>query len=136
MRESYRYLTLFGATLDRDLVDDVWLKHIPSKVSLMVWRLLRNRLPTGDNLSRRGVLHSDASICAAGCDVAETALHLFIKCDFSSRFWTEVWFWLGIYDVSPGDLRNHFLQFTRMAGMPRTSHMFLKIIWCAVVWVI
>ena len=103
-RESYRFLTLSGVTLDRDIVDDVWLKHIPSKVSLMVWRLLRNRLPTRDNLARRGILHSDASTCAAGCDVSESALHLFINCDYSSRLWTNVRFWLGIYEVSPGDL--------------------------------
>jgi hypothetical protein len=50
VHESYRYLTLHGVTLDRDLAEDMWLKHIPTKVSLMVWRLLRNRLPTRDNL--------------------------------------------------------------------------------------
>jgi hypothetical protein len=50
VRESYRYLTLHDVTLDRDLADDVWLKHIPTKVSLMVWRLLRNILPTRNNL--------------------------------------------------------------------------------------
>jgi hypothetical protein len=44
--------------------------------------------------------------------------------------------WLGIYDVSPSDLRNHFQQFTTMAGMPRTSYLFLKIIWCVVVWIL
>lgn len=34
----------------------VWNKVIPSKVVGMVWRLLQNRLPTVDNLIRRGKL--------------------------------------------------------------------------------
>jgi len=136
VRESYRYLTLSGITLDRDRVDDVWLKHIPTKVSLMVWRLLRNRLPTRDNLLRRGVIQANAATCATGCDVSETAEHLFFNCAFSSRLWTDTRVWLGIYDVSPGNPRDHFQQFTKMAGMPRTSYLYLKIIWCAAVWVI
>jgi len=108
VRESYHYITLSGVTMDRNLADDVWLKHLPSKVSLMVWRLLRNRLPTRDNLLRRGVIHIDASTCAAGCGASETTLHLFLKCDVSSRLWIDVRLWLGIYDVSLGDLRNYF----------------------------
>jgi len=46
VKESYRYITDTDETLDRTLVDDVWLKQIPSKVSLLVWRLLLNRLLT------------------------------------------------------------------------------------------
>jgi len=136
VRESYWYLTLSGITLDRECVDDVWLKHIPTKVSLMVWRLLRNRLRTRDNLLRRGVVQANAATFATGCDVSETVEHLFFNCAFSSRLWTDTRMWLGIYDVSPGNPRNHFQQFTKMAGMPRTSYLYLKIIWCAAVWVI
>ncbi|XP_039685099.1 uncharacterized protein [Medicago truncatula] len=111
VRESYRYLTLSGVNTDRNMVDDVWHKHIPSKVSLMVWRLFRNRLPTRDNLIRRGTLHLDASTCVTGCGASETALHLFLLCDLSSTLWLEVRLWLGIYAVSPADLRQHFQQF-------------------------
>ena len=52
VRESYRYITNLDVMIDRTLVDDVWFKQVPSKVSLLVWRLFRNRLPTKDNLLR------------------------------------------------------------------------------------
>ncbi|RHN78641.1 putative reverse transcriptase zinc-binding domain-containing protein [Medicago truncatula] len=55
VREAYRFLTNNGELVDMTLVDDVWHKHIPSKVSLFVWRLLCNRLPTIDSLVRRSL---------------------------------------------------------------------------------
>ena len=33
-------------------------------------------------------------------------------------------------------LRQHFIQFTSMAGLPRFTHTFLKIIWFASIWVL
>jgi len=59
VKESYRYITNSDVMTNRTIVDDVWLKQIPSKVSLLVWRLLQNRLPTKDNLFRRGVINGD-----------------------------------------------------------------------------
>jgi len=47
-----------------------------------------------------------------------------------------VWKWLGISLVPSDELRHHFIQFAKMAGMPRFSHLFLRIIWFATVWMI
>jgi hypothetical protein len=38
----------------------IWNKIAPLKVSLFAWRLLNNRLPTKDNLFRRGMTHLDS----------------------------------------------------------------------------
>jgi len=81
MRESYRFITNNDDMLDRTLVDDVWHKTIPSKVSVLVWRLLRNRVPTKDNLSHRGVLAPNDTACVGGCGATETAQHLFLHCN-------------------------------------------------------
>jgi len=117
-------------------VDDVWHKHIPSKVSLLVWQLLRNRLPTKDNLLRRGVFLPNDADYAAGCVASETTAYLFLTCDIFNDLWSKVWHWLGISSVPSADLRYYFLQFTKMAGMPRCFHLFLSVIWFAAVWVI
>jgi len=45
--------------------------------------LLRDRLPTTDNLIKRHILHPNAQLCV-GCGVIEDAKHLFLSCDF---FW-------------------------------------------------
>lgn len=136
VRESYRFITNNGIMLDRTLVDDVWHKTIPTKVSVLVWRLLRNRVPTKDNLLHRRVLASNDTACMGGCGEIETAQHLFLQCNMSKDLWYQVWDWLGILSVPAGELRHHFTQFTKMAGMPHFIHSYLNIIWFATVWVI
>jgi hypothetical protein len=101
-----------------------------------VWRLLRNRLPTKDNLVRRRVLPSDNAACVSGCGHLEMAKHLFLDCDIFSSIWSQVCRWLEISLVFPGDIRHHLHQFTNMAGLPRATHSFLKIIWFIYVWVL
>jgi len=136
VRGAYRFLTNSGELVDRTLVDDIWHKQIPSKVSLMVWRLLRDRLPTKDNLVRMCVLHIDDVTCVSGCGHLETAPHLFVTCNIFSSLWCHVWFWLAIDFVPSGDLRQHFLQFAKMVGLPRSTHVYFRIIWFASVWVL
>jgi hypothetical protein len=90
----------------------VWHKNIPSKVSLFVWRLLRNRLPTKDNLARRNILHSnDQLACVADCGDAETAQHIFLSCAISVNVWQHVRSWLGIDFVAPNMLDIILLSF-------------------------
>jgi hypothetical protein len=136
VREAYRFITTTGAEVNRSLVDNVWHKHIPSKVSLFVWRLLRNRLPTRDNLLRRNIIQDQGSVCVAGCEALETARHLFLLCTTSSLLWSYVLKWLGLVSVFSLDLRDHHLQFCSMAGLPRSTHSYLQGIWYACVWVI
>jgi len=136
VRDSYHFLTNSGEQVDRSFVDDVWHQNIPEKVSLFVWRLLRNRLPTKDNLMRRNIIHANDLACVNGCGVAETTTHLFIDCESASSLWTLVWNWLGITVVAPCQLRDHCIQVSFMAGMSHGTHSFFKVIWFACVWVI
>jgi len=137
MRESYRFITHSDDTVDKSLVDDVWHRDIPLKVSMLAWRLHCNRLTTKGNLLRRGGLLSTYITCAAaGCDSTKTSPHLFLHCDTSRELWSKVLNWIGIYLVAPDHLRHHFIQFTTMTALPRSSHLFFRTIWFATVWVI
>jgi len=40
VKGTYQYLTLSDTHLDRGPFDEVWLKQVPIKVSVFVWRLL------------------------------------------------------------------------------------------------
>jgi hypothetical protein len=46
-----------------ELFDAIWHKIAPLKVSICVWRLLRNRWPTKENSVRRGIISCDAQLC-------------------------------------------------------------------------
>jgi hypothetical protein len=74
VRDAYRFLTNSGEQMDRNLVADIWHRNIPTKVSLFVWRLLRNRIPTRDNLVRRNIIQQTGSLCPSGCDIMESAV--------------------------------------------------------------
>ena len=85
VKGTYHYLTSADAPPDRGLLDDVWHKQVPLKVSLFLWRLLRNRLPTKDNLVWRHILIAEDNTYVGGCGARETADHLLFRCDtFSS----------------------------------------------------
>ena len=63
MRGAYQILTdLASSTIDttRDLV---WHKQVPLKVSIVAWRLLKDRLPTRSNLHRRGIIPVEGDTC-------------------------------------------------------------------------
>jgi len=101
-----------------------------------VWRLLRNRLPTKDNLVQRRVVSLEDAVCVSGCGSQETATHLYLGCDIFGSLWSQVWLWLGISTASPRELRQHLTQFINMPGLHRSSHMFFRIIWFASVWIL
>lgn len=105
-------------------------------MSLFVWHLLHNRLPTQANLLRRNILPATNSLCVFGCEVLETGWHLFLECETSINLWSHVWQWLGLSSESPCELCDHHLQFSYMAGLPRCTQSFLKGIWFACAWVI
>jgi len=74
--------------------------------------------------------------CLANCETSETAHHLFLGCATSDSVWHHVWIWLGIVFVASSTLSHHFVQFSYMAGITRSSHIFFKIIWLACVCVL
>jgi len=56
VRSAYRFLTS-QPSIDLSMtISSLWHKDVPLKVVLFAWRLFRDRLPTKDNLHRRGVI--------------------------------------------------------------------------------
>jgi len=136
VRGAYRLITTSDDPIITDSAIDVWQKHIPEKVSLFAWRLLRNRLPTKDNLLRRSIISFTECACPVGYDIFESAQHLFLECGYADSVWILVRTWLGVSSVVPNVLQHHFIHFSCMAGMSRSTHLFFKTVWLACVWVL
>ena len=66
----------------------------------------------------------------------DTANHLLFSYDTFGSMWLAVLQWLRLFVLAPAGCTNHFLQFVQLAGFPRSSSMFLWIIWMAYVWII
>jgi len=112
----------------------IWHKDVPLKVVLFAWRLFRDRLPTKDNLLRRGVIHFDSRLCVAGCGTVETSHHLFLHCNFFGTVWHSIYSWIGISVANPLYVSGHFHQFGFCGGLGRRRRSILQVIWFATVW--
>ncbi|GAU15336.1 hypothetical protein TSUD_04050 [Trifolium subterraneum] len=114
----------------------IWHPQVPLKVSILAWRLLRDRLPIKENLVTRGILSSEAHFCVSGCGAVESAQHLFLSCSTFSSLWPLVSSWVGSLLVDTLTISDHFVQFTQSAGGTRGRHSFMQLIWLVSVWVV
>ena len=107
----------------------LWLKQIPLKINIFIWRLLMNRLETKMNLFRRNILDYNNFFCSAACRFVEDQDHLFFSCAFYGQLWLLISGWLGISTTLHGSLFQHFLQFGGFGGFSNKSHLTFNIIW-------
>jgi len=89
----------------------LWRKDIPLKVSVFAWRIFHNRLPTKENLFRRGIFQHDAQMCVTGCGLVESYVHLFLHFNVFGQVWQLVRHWFGVSSVDPATVVDHFHQF-------------------------
>jgi hypothetical protein len=75
---AYHLLTSQDPVTLTTAEDLIWHKQVPLKVSIFAWRLLRDRLPTKDNLLTRCIISSEAHFCVFGCGGIESTQHLLL----------------------------------------------------------
>jgi len=123
---------------NHDFVSDApWHKSVPLKVSICVWRLLRNRWPTKDNLVRRGVITNDTQLCVIGCGKKnETIDHLIIHCPIFGDLLQQIKTWIGVFSVDPQQVMDHYYQFVYSSGGYTPRRSFLHLIWLCGIWVL
>jgi hypothetical protein len=136
VRDAYQILTSQDTPTIEAAGDLLWHKQVPLKVSILAWRLLRDRLPTKANLVTRGIISPDLQHCVTGCGGVETAQHLFLTCSTFGPLWAMVRSWIGFSAADAHSLSDHFLQFTYLAGSLRQRRSFLQLVWLACVWVV
>ncbi|KAJ3679650.1 hypothetical protein LUZ60_017661 [Juncus effusus] len=67
----------------------VWQLKVPTKIRFFLWLLGLNRLPTQQNLQKKGWTTITAcTLCSTGS--VETIQHLFILCPYSVHFWNRM----------------------------------------------
>ncbi|GAU49757.1 hypothetical protein TSUD_301830 [Trifolium subterraneum] len=63
----------------------VWCKDVPPSRSLLVWRLMHDKIPTDEKLMERGC--SLPSLCSLCLSWSENTFHLFFECSFAFTLW-------------------------------------------------
>ena len=133
VRSLYNFLTLQPHVELPVDVSSIWHKDVPLKVVVFAWRLFRDRLPTKDNLLRRGVINHDSRMCVAGCDSIELSSHLFLHCNIFGSVWHFIYSWIGVSVTNPFYVPDHFHQFGFCGGIGKRRRSILQVIWFATV---
>lgn len=109
----------------------LWKAVVPSNSIALGWKALINRIQTKDNLVKRGISIVDPC-CSLCSGPVESVDHLFLHCESAWQVWSLVCQWLGLHFVSPGPLKEHFVQFvgSNLSG----KKIGFSLIWLVVIW--
>lgn len=75
-----------------------WVNWAPNKINCFIWRFLKNRLSTTDNLSKRGVTIRDPR-CVFYMEFDERLNHVFFDCSMAKTIWSLVNSWCNLIPV-------------------------------------
>ena len=131
MNSAYECLSKHGRGLQLDVFKYLWkAKAFPSVVTT-TWRVLVDRLPTRECLSRRGVMTS-STLCDLCQAKEEYCQHLFLECNYAIRFWSMCFRWICILFVQHNDMKSHFESF-HLFQVSHSQNLVWKGVWTTVV---
>ncbi|KAK2414852.1 hypothetical protein QL285_037392 [Trifolium repens] len=116
--------------------EQLWKSQAPSKIIVFSWQVLHNRIPTRDNLMRRGIIQGDNSTdCVLCTGLKESTSHLLLHCGFTGRVWVEIFRWLGVIVVMPATLSSLFEYLSGFARTKKARKGF-RLVWHNTIWLI
>nr|GFA45686.1 RNA-directed DNA polymerase, eukaryota [Tanacetum cinerariifolium] len=73
--------------------DTIWIKLVPKKVNIFVWKVWKRRLPVREELDKRGVL--DTVLCPCCNSVVESCEHsrVMVMCSMAMDVWEKIHCW-------------------------------------------
>jgi hypothetical protein len=114
---------------------NIWRSAVPSKVSALAWQVFLDRIPTRENLCKRGIINVNETLCPLCCRELETTQHLFLHCPFAAAVWYALNRWLGVVVVPPGEV---IMSYGQLVGSGRNKRIRkgFSSVWLAFVWTI
>ncbi|GAU48811.1 hypothetical protein TSUD_406440 [Trifolium subterraneum] len=91
------------------------------------------RIPTRDNLCRRGVISEEVVFCPLCEEERETSCHLFLHCRVAASIWYGLTRWLGVVVVLPPLVAQSYAGFVGCGSNKKRKKGF-SIVWLAFVW--
>ncbi|KAL8503593.1 hypothetical protein ACS0TY_022360 [Phlomoides rotata] len=86
------------------------------------WRILKQRIPTRDELKLRGIIPETQDIRCPLCGVEdESVLHIFLGCRFSKQIWYVIYSWIGLVMAPHGEPKLHLMQHSSILGNSKSE---------------
>lgn len=91
IKDAYNTLIVTNDHVDSFFYRNLWALPIPNNVSVFLWRLANNWLPTHNNLIERNIIMQDPFHACPMCqNLEENVSHLLLFiCDFAFKVWKE-----------------------------------------------
>jgi hypothetical protein len=94
-----------------ETIAKVWGSWASTKVIVYSWQTLLARLPTRENLVRRGIVLEGPNVGCVLCGKGrETKDHLFASCPMIWVVWSKVHRWFGMTSVVPSTIGSLFMD--------------------------
>ncbi|XP_057800154.1 uncharacterized protein LOC131015749 [Salvia miltiorrhiza] len=124
------------ADLDDKLIwQMIWKAPTPPKVITTVWKALRGRLATCENLMKRRVIAQNSEAKCAFCKTEiETSEHIFFSCSKTEEIWKFLLLWIGKQTALSIKMKDHFLAFINLGS--KEDLRFLLGSWMCTIWCI
>jgi len=88
----YKLTLPFGHALIR------WSKLVPIKVNILVWKIAIDRIPTRENLDKKGM--DVPNVLCGVCDLNfESTNHIFFRCELAKEVWLQLGRWSNLDPV-------------------------------------
>ncbi|GKV39118.1 hypothetical protein SLEP1_g46930 [Rubroshorea leprosula] len=130
---AYDFLATSEGVLENQMCKLIWCRLVPSKVAFFGWRLCLDRLPTKDNLQKRGIVLQEGFLYDFCKGKVEEVNHLFCLCYNAWLACTQVLRWWGLESVFPNTVRgmaDFFIgSLGRLVGKEMGSCIFLVVAW-------
>ncbi|GKU94200.1 hypothetical protein SLEP1_g7726 [Rubroshorea leprosula] len=130
---AYDFLASSERVLEDQMCKLIGCRLVPSKVAFFGWQLCLDRLPTKNNLQKRGILLQEGVLCEWCNGKVEEVNHLFCVCDNAWLAWTQVLSWWGLESVLPNTVVGVAEFFIgglgRIVGKEMGSCVFLVVAW-------
>ena len=106
---------------------EIWRIAVPQKIKIVLWQLIRKRLPSNDNIRRR---RGPTTGRCALCDEFEDTNHIFFTCPLARFMWSAVQELLGC-DWNPSCFADLYQEIRKYSGQMKRV---LWIAFAALVW--
>jgi hypothetical protein len=111
----------------------VWKSYIPTKISMLIWQILQNKLPTDDNLEKLNICLPSKCLCCSIFHKNETCAHLFFNSiwSFKAYHWFTQFF--HIDKTKMGSWHSLCLYFFH-ASQKNLEFKIQKLTLCSFIW--
>ena len=110
VKSAYMSLSNQPSGYTDDVFNLLWQAKATPKALITAWKILLDRLPTSNNLIKRGMM-GISPVCMLCKATEESSHHLFLECIYAQRVWYLCYRWFGILFVQHNDIKHHFENF-------------------------